>query len=285
MGNIELEKDQVTREMLAVFSPSALAGRTALVTGGSRGIGRSVVLGLYALGAKVHFTYRSSAGEAAELCALLNNDGPRCSGHLVDYTRHENAKESLEKLAGEISPDILINNVGFSAPASFLATDADDFVLSFNANFMSAALTAQVFAPLMVRQNRGRIVNISSIAADRGERGMAAYSAMKAAIAGFTRTLAIELGGRGVTVNCISPGLVETDMLAKNMPSEVKEELCLRTPLGRVGRPSEIAQLAAFLCSEAAGFITGQTIIIDGGISVSLGTFPNLRKRGPRNGQ
>lgn len=284
MGNIALEKEQVTRELLAVFSPAALAGRTALVTGGSRGIGRSVVLGLSAVGAKVHFTYRSSAGEAAELCDLLNSDGPRCSGHPVDFTRHESAREALEKLAAGISPDILVNNVGFSAPASFLATDPEDFVLSFNTNFMSAALTSQIFAPSMVRRSRGRIVNISSIAAARGERGMTAYSSMKAAVAGFTRTLAMELGGRGVNVNCISPGLVATDMLENNMPAEVREELCLRTPLGRVGKPFEIAQLAVFLCSEAANFITGQTLTIDGGISDSLGTFPNLRKGAPRNG-
>lgn len=283
MESLSREKDFVVKEIAAFFNPSVHAGRTALVTGGSQGIGRSTVIALWALGAKVHFTYRSSENEAHCLARLLSAAGGRCFAHLVDFSDHETAKRALDGVFPEVKPDILVNNAGTSSSNSFLATETDDFTRSFNINLMSAVITSQLAAPLMVRQSYGRIVNISSIAGARGERGMAAYSAMKAAIDGFTRVLAAELGGRGITVNSIAPGLISTNLLEKGMSDAAKQELTGKTPLGRLGAPVEIAQLIAFLCSDAAKFITGQTITIDGGLTNCLGMFQCTRKGG-RNG-
>lgn len=266
-----------TREL---FSPRALAGKTAIVTGGNRGIGRSIVIALAACGARVLFTYNSSREQAEHLVSTLESEGALCSAFPVNFTRSKDALNQLQTIDGFEQIDILVNNVGTVHPLTFLASQVEDFATAIEVNLMSTYVTAQLLAPYMIKRNFGRIINISSVAGTRGTRGMTAYSASKAAIEGFTRSLAADLGIRNVTVNSIAPGFVPTDLSLQTTPVQTQDDLIERSIVRRAGRTEDVARLAVFLCSESSGFITAQNIVIDGGLTMQIGLPGVLGKRG-----
>lgn len=239
-----------------------LAGRTALVTGGSRGIGRATALRLARDGADVAITYAANAEAAertvAEIAALgVRAHAERCD--LRDITTIRPALDGVVKAFGRL--DILVNNAGIGAGGPFAATSE----AAYDALF---AITKGVFftlqAAMQVVAENGRIVNFSSGLTRNWAPAAAAYAGSKAAVEQFTRSLSKELGPRGITVNVVLPGVVETDMTA-NMPADRREHSRQQTSFGRLGRPEDIADVVAFLASDDARWITGQLIVANGG--------------------
>jgi 3-oxoacyl-[acyl-carrier protein] reductase len=243
-----------------------LQGRVALVTGASRGIGRAIALQLARRGAKVACvaTTAERAKETAALCAELA-EGARGYGCDVASTREVlQLVEEVQKELGGL--DILVNNAGITRDQLLLRMSEEDFdrVLAVNLkgawNFMKAAAR-----PLM--KSRGRIVNITSIVGITGNAGQANYAASKAGIVGLTKSLAKELAGRGVCVNAVAPGFIATDMTSA-LDEKAKAELTSTIPLGRIGEPGDVAAAVDFLCGPGGAYVTGQTLVVDGGLSL-----------------
>ena len=242
--------------------------KTVLVTGGTRGIGRSVVETFAAAGANVAFTYRSSRETAEALEQELQRNGGSALSFQGDAARMESATEAVKGVIdawGRL--DILVNNAGITRDGLLLRmsdTDWDD-VLSANLtgmfNFCKAACRP------MVRQRSGRIINISSVVGISGNAGQANYAASKAGMFGFTKSLAKELGARSITVNAVAPGYVDTDMTAQ-LDEKARKALLTQIPLRRIAKPDEIAQSVLFLASDAAAYITGHTLVVDGGMAM-----------------
>jgi 3-oxoacyl-[acyl-carrier protein] reductase len=243
-----------------------LQGRVALVTGASRGIGRAIALQLARRGAKVACvaTTADRAKETAALCAELA-EGARGYGCDVASTREvAQLVEEVHKEQGGL--DILVNNAGITRDQLLLRMSEEDFdrVLAVNLkgawNFMKAAAR-----PLM--KSHGRIVNITSIVGITGNAGQANYAASKAGIVGLTKSLAKELAGRGVCVNAVAPGFIATDMTSA-LDDKAKAELTSTIPLGRIGEPDDVAAAVDFLCGPGGSYVTGQTLVVDGGLSL-----------------
>jgi 3-oxoacyl-[acyl-carrier protein] reductase len=248
---------------------SLLQDRTALVTGGSRGIGRAVVTALAAAGAKVAFVYRGSKEAAESLVADVTGNGGTAlalQGDVGDpATGARCVGEVLEKW-GRL--DILVNNAGVIRDGLFVRMDADAWnqVLQTNLNgtfhFCRAAIEQ-----MALRQRFGRIINVSSVAAQYVNAGQTNYAASKGAVNAFTRALAAEVGGRNVTVNAVAPGFIETDMseAVRNKAGDLIKKMI---PMKRIGKPDDVAQVVLFLAGPAAGYVTGQVITVDGGLSL-----------------
>jgi 3-oxoacyl-[acyl-carrier protein] reductase len=246
-----------------------LEGKVAVVTGASRGIGRAIVLELANRGAQVVVNYNRSADAAAAVVAAIEADGGQATAVQADVSDFSQAQALIQaavKAYGRL--DVLVNNAGVTRDQLILMMKEEDWDTVVRVNLKSMFNTCKAAARVMLRQRYGRIVNISSVSGIAGQGGQTNYSAAKAGVIGFTKSLAKELGSRHVTVNVVAPGLIPTDLTA-----DLAEELCQKaidlTPLGRLGRAEEVAYAVAFLASDEAAFITGAVLPVDGGLVMS----------------
>ncbi len=243
-----------------------LKDRVAIVTGASRGIGRAIALELARRGAKVVVNYNASAGPAAEVVAAIQASSGAATALKADVSQFAQA-QALIKAATEAYGrlDILVNNAGTTRDMLLAMMKEEDWDTVLATNLKSAFNCAKVALRPMMRQKYGRIVNITSVSGIAGNAGQTNYSASKAGLIGFTKALAREVGSRNITVNAVAPGFVETD-LTRDLPAELKQAAVTATPLGRWGTCEEVAYAVAFLASDEAAFITGQTLPVDGGM-------------------
>ena len=243
-----------------------LAGQVALVTGGSRGIGRAIVAALGRRGAYVVINYRGNQAAAEETLAHLTAQGGRGEVSPFDVASESAVEDAVKKLVdGQKKIDILVNNAGVTADNLLLRTKSDDLDKVLGTNLKGTVLCTKAVSRHMIRQRYGRIVNLSSVVGQTGNAGQSVYAASKAAILGFTKAMAKELALRAVTVNAVAPGFIETDMTA-GLPTTVKEEYLRSIPLGRFGTCDDVAEAVAFIAGPAAGYITGQVISVNGGL-------------------
>jgi 3-oxoacyl-[acyl-carrier protein] reductase len=237
----------------------SLQGKVALVTGGSRGIGRAIALELARGGAEVVVGFRSSAEEAE---AVAVEAGGRAVQ--ADVSDPEQAKRLVEE-AGEL--DILVNNAGLTRDGLLARMPDEDWRDVIETNLSSVFYTCRAVTRGMMKKRAGSIVNVSSIVGVHGNWGQTNYGASKAGIIGFTKSLARELGSRGVRANVVAPGYVNT-RLTDVLPEEAQQAMLANTPLGRLGEPEDIAGAVRFLCSDEAAFITGEVLLVDGGLGM-----------------
>jgi 3-oxoacyl-[acyl-carrier protein] reductase len=251
-------------------APAApLAGRTAVVTGGSRGIGRAIALELGRLGANVALSYRSNAEMAEAVAEAVRGLGVGCSASAADAKSAEDLERLIEGAREQFgSVDILVNNAGMTDDKLVMRMGQDSWDEVIATNLTSTFLATKLVLRHMTRARWGRIINISSVAGVMGNAGQANYAASKAGILGFTRSVAREVASRGVTVNAIAPGFVETDMTSSLTP-EQKSVILTQVPMGRYALPEDIAPMVGFLAGDGAAYITGQTLNIDGGLVMS----------------
>ncbi|HEY8414543.1 MAG TPA: 3-oxoacyl-[acyl-carrier-protein] reductase, partial [Thermaerobacter sp.] len=242
--------------------------RTALVTGGSRGIGRAIAEALAAEGARVAINYRNSAAAAEEVVAAIRARGGEALAIQADVADGQQAtrlvEQAVEAFGGRL--DILVNNAGITRDALLLRMKPEQWDEVLDTNLRSLFFTCKAAARVMLRQRAGRIINIASVVGLTGNAGQVNYVAAKAGVIGFTRALARELGSRGITVNAIAPGLIATDM-TEQLSAEHRGALEQRIALGRLGTPEDVAHAAVFLASDRAAYITGQVLVVDGGLS------------------
>ena len=243
-----------------------LSGRVALVTGGSRGIGRAIALAMAQAGAVVIVNYNESEGMANEVVEEIENKGGKAFACKADVGSAEEVGAMVEEILSRFGNlDILVNNAGIIRDFLLIQTEETDWQEVLRINLSGVYHCSKSVAKGMVLRRWGRIINLSSIAATNPGKGQSNYAASKGAINAFTRSLACELGPKGITVNAIAPGLIETDMTQNIFPFTegfVRERIALRRP----GKPEDVAPLAVFLASERAGYISGQVITVDGGI-------------------
>jgi len=244
-----------------------LQGRICLVTGGSRGIGRAIVTAMANAGADVAFTYATSNAAADALAAsIVAEKGVRCRAFQANVASPEQMQNVVRQVINEFGPiTILVNNAGITRDKSFLKMTKAMWDEVMHVNLDGVFYTTQLVAQDMVGTGWGRIINISSIVGQTGNFGQANYAATKGAVISFTESLARELARKGVTVNAVAPGFVETDMLS-NMPEEVVNQVKAMTPMGRLGKPEEIADAVVFLASPRASYVTGQVLGVNGGM-------------------
>jgi 3-oxoacyl-[acyl-carrier protein] reductase len=245
-----------------------LQDQVALVTGGSRGIGRAIVQALAAEGAKVAFVYRGNQGAAESLVAEVTGAGGTALALQADVANMEEAQkcaERVEKEWGRI--DILVNNAGVIRDDLFVRLEPEAWTQVLQTNLGGTYNYCRAVAYPMMKQRRGRIINISSVSAEHHNPGQANYAASKGAVNSLTRALAVELASRGVTVNSVSPGFIETDMseAVRNKAGDLIKKVI---PMRRIGQPQDIAKVVVFLASEDAAYITGQNITVDGGLTL-----------------
>jgi 3-oxoacyl-[acyl-carrier protein] reductase len=241
-----------------------LAGKTAFVTGSTRGIGLAVARALHAAGAKVAIVGRDetrAAGVAAEL-------GERTVGMGCDVARADQVETAIGAAEQALGPiDILVNNAGLTRDNILLRLSDADWDVVLDANLKGAFHTTRAVIKGMMKRRAGRIVNITSIVGLTGNKGQANYAASKAGLIGFTKSVAKEYASRGVLVNCVAPGFIETDMTAA-LPGEARATLLQDIALGRLGRPEDVAGAVLFLASDLAAYVTGQVLVVDGGMVI-----------------
>ncbi len=238
---------------------ASLEGKLALVTGGSRGIGRAIALELGRAGAQVVVGYRTGREEAESVAAEIGGRAVE-----ADVSDAESAK-ALVETAGDI--DVLVNNAGLTRDGLLVRMSDEDWRTVIDTNLSSVFYTCRAAARPMMRKRAGSIVNVSSIVGVHGNGGQTNYAASKAGIIGFTKSLARELGSRNVRANVVAPGYVKTQ-LTDVLPEGATEAMLTNTPLGRLGDPEDVAGAVRFLCSDAAAFITGDVMLVDGGLGM-----------------
>ena len=250
------------------MSEKFLAGKVALVTGASRGIGRAIALKLAVDGAKVAINFAGNVAKAEEVKAEIETLGSEAilvQGSVADFETVAEIVKKVTETFGKI--DILVNNAGITRDNLLLKMSEKDFDEVIATNLKGVFNCTKAVTKLMMKQRSGRIVNMSSVVGLTGNISQANYSAAKAGIIGFTKSTAKELASRGVTVNAIAPGFISTDMTSA-LTDKVKEELSKNIPLGRMGEPEDIANAVEFLVSDKAAYITGQVICVDGGMAI-----------------
>jgi len=247
-----------------------LQGRVSLVTGGSRGIGRAIVSALAEAGSDVAFTYQNSREQANQLAASTGEKGVRCRAYQANVA----SGEEMEKVVKEVTQElghitILVNNAGINRDRSFLKMTKAMWDEVMRVNLDGVFYTTQLVLQNMVSgengNGSGRIINISSIVGQTGNFGQANYAVTKGGIISFTESLARELGRKGITVNAVAPGFVETDMV-NGMPETALAQVKAMTPMGRLGKPEEIADAVVFLASPSSSYVTGQGLAVNGGM-------------------
>ena len=245
-----------------------LKGKVAVVTGGSRGIGKAVCLKLASLGAEIAFSYAGNETAARETENALKELGVKVLAMRADVSGSEEVDAFFAKVLEEFGHiDILVNNAGVTRDGLAVRMKESDFDRVINTNLKGAFLCCKAAARPMMKQRSGRIISLTSVAALRGNAGQANYCASKAGIIGLTKSLAKELGGRGITVNAIAPGFIETDMTAV-LSEENRTAILSSVPLARAGRPEDVAEAIAFLAGDGAAYITGQVLRVDGGMAM-----------------
>ncbi|SBW08605.1 3-oxoacyl-(acyl-carrier-protein) reductase [uncultured Eubacteriales bacterium] len=242
--------------------------KVALVTGGSRGLGRAVAMELARGGANVALVYAGNEAAADNVVAEIEVLGCRAVAYRCDVSRFDQAKETVAAVLAEFGQvDILVNNAGITRDGLMLNMKEEQFDAVVDTNLKGAFnMTRHVYASMMKRRY-GRIVNISSVVGLSGNAGQTNYASAKAGLIGLTKSVAKELAARGVTCNAVAPGFIETDM-TNAMPAQAAEKIKAAIPLGRLGKPEDVAALVAFLVSDGAGYITGEVIKVDGGMYI-----------------
>ncbi len=259
---MDAKQNMLSQEMLS------LAGEVALVTGASRGIGAATAEALARAGANVVLNYRSSGEEAEALAARLAEGGVRTMAAGADIGDSAQVSAMIEKVDSELGQvSVLVNNAGITRDALLVRLSEEDFDSVIATSLRGAFLCSKAVVRGMIRARKGVIINVSSVVGRRGNAGQANYAAAKAGLIGLTRSLARELGPRGVRVNAVAPGYVETDMTAR-LTDIMKEQIVKNTPLGRLAAPADVARVIAFLASPAAAYITGAVIPVDGGLGI-----------------
>ena len=240
--------------------------KVALVTGASRGIGREIALTLAAQGNFVVVNYNGSEARAKEVVETIENNGGQAAAYQCSVSDFNACQEMIQNIIKEYGRlDILVNNAGITRDNLIMRMKEEDFDAVINTNLKGTFNTIRHTARQMLKQKSGKIINISSVSGILGNAGQANYAASKAGVIGLTKTMARELASRGIAVNAVAPGFVDTEM-TEVLSDDVKEAACRQIPLGRFGKTKDIAEMVAFLASDKADYITGQVISVDGGM-------------------
>ena len=248
------------------MSEAPLAGQVALVTGGSRGIGKAICLELASLGANVAVNYASNAAKAQEVVAEIIEMGREAIACGFDVSQPQSVADGVKEIVSTFGKiDILVNNAGIAKDGLLVRTSESDWQRTIDINLSGCFYCAKAVAKSMMKSRYGRIVNVSSVIGEMGNAGQTAYAASKAGIFGLTKSLARELGGRNITVNAVTPGFIETDMTSSMSPEQI-ESLQQSIALGRLGSAKDVAKTIAFLSSPDSAYITGQVLGVNGGM-------------------
>ncbi|HEX9045580.1 MAG TPA: 3-oxoacyl-[acyl-carrier-protein] reductase [Verrucomicrobiae bacterium] len=243
-----------------------IQGKVAFVTGGSRGIGRAIVLALAEAGANVAFTYVHSEDKAQEVCRLAQEKGVRCKAFQSDAASTEETDRVIQEVIAEFGPiQILVNNAGITRDKSFVKMTKAMWDEVIHVNLDGLFNLTHAVVPGMIETGWGRIVNVSSIVGQTGNFGQANYAASKGGAIAFTHTLARELARKNITVNAVAPGFIESDMTS-HIPEADLAKVKGMTPIGRLGKPEEVANSVVFLASPQSSYITGEVLAVNGGM-------------------